>query len=100
MLDTANEPHNQQSLCCGSQDYDDPFQAATEGFMAMGYEKDEVAMALTAHGGSASQEQVVEFCRRYSDLKSMGFQGAHVLGALLLHGDDISAATDACLACQ
>ena len=68
--------------------------------MAMGYEKDEVAMALTAHGGNASQEQVVEFCRRYSDLKSMGFQGAQVLGALLLYGEDISAATDACLAFQ
>jgi hypothetical protein len=82
------------------QDYDDPFQAATEGYMAMGYEKDEVAMALAALGTSASQESVVEFCRRFANLKSMGFNAALVLGALVLHGEDITAATDACLACQ
>ena len=41
--------------------------------MAMGYEKDEVAMALSAIGTSASQEAVVEFCRRFANLKSMGF---------------------------
>lgn len=41
--------------------------------------------------------QVMEFCKNYKELKSMGFDTATVTGALVLHMSDLSAATDACL---
>lgn len=44
--------------------------------------------------------QVVEFCRNYRQLKSMGFAPATVAGALMRHRDDLAAATESCLSAQ
>ena len=49
---------------------------------------------------SLAQEKVVNLCNSFRQLKSMGFTPAHVVGALVLHADDIAAATEACLSCQ
>lgn len=47
-----------------------------------------------------AQENVVNFCSGFRQLKSMGFAPPHIVGALALHSDDIAAATEACLSCQ
>lgn len=44
--------------------------------------------------------QVKVYCQNYRELKSMGFDSALVTGALLLHKQDLPAATDACLNSQ
>ena len=44
--------------------------------------------------------QVHQFCKNYRELKSMGFDVATVVGALVLHRSDLAAATDACLSAQ
>ena len=44
--------------------------------------------------------QVLKFCDSFRQLKSMGFAPDHIVGALVLHSDDIAAATEACLSCQ
>ena len=54
-------------------------------------------MALAAHDGQEEQGQVVEFCRQFRQLKSMGFAPTTVAGALIKHRDDLEAATEACL---
>jgi hypothetical protein len=79
---------------------DDPFQLVLERYMQMGYEREEVAMALAAHDGQEEQGQVIEFCRQYRQLRSMGFAPPLVAGALMRHRDDLAAATEACLSAQ
>ena len=44
--------------------------------------------------------QVQQFCKNYRELKSMGFDVATVVGALVVHRSDLAAATDACLSAQ
>ncbi len=93
-------------------------------YTGMGYEREEVCIALTVFGLDVHQQdkvgggcvvripafvyfkhtretpctQVVEFAKQYSTLKSMGFAAPLVAGALLRCDNDLSAATDACLA--
>jgi hypothetical protein len=42
----------------------------------------------------------MDFCKHYRELRSMGFPAAVVSGALTQHKNDLSAATEACLAAQ
>lgn len=80
---------------------DDPFQLILERYTQMGYEHEEVAMALAAQAGQEEDEdQVVDFLKNYRQLKSMGFQAPVVTGALIRHKDDLAAATEACLNAQ
>jgi hypothetical protein len=44
--------------------------------------------------------QVIEFCRQYRQLKSMGFAAPLVAGALMRHRNDLAAATESCLSAQ
>lgn len=44
--------------------------------------------------------QVQQFCKNYRELRSMGFDVATVVGALVLHKNDLAAATEACLSAQ
>lgn len=44
--------------------------------------------------------QVLEFCKSYRDLLSMGFPPELVAGALMRNRDDLTAATEACLSAQ
>lgn len=47
-----------------------------------------------------SPVQVKQFCRSFRELKSMGFDLPSIVGALVLHKQDLAAATDACLTAQ
>ena len=50
------------------------------------------------HSDAQHALQVVDFCKNYRELRSMGFDAPAVAGALMLHNNDIGAATEACLA--
>ena len=83
----------------------DPYEAALARYTEMGYTREEVAMALviasagggSGGGGEEDAEQVVEAARQYRELASMGFKAEAVVGALVAHGGDLAAATEACL---
>jgi hypothetical protein len=73
----------------------------------MGYTREEAAVALLvaassggalAAAGDADAGAVVEAAKRYKELRSMGFGAELAAGALLEHGGDLTAATEACLA--
>ena len=56
-------------------------------------------MAAVALGPSASEDsvRVLDFCRKFLQLRGMGFQQADVCGALVDAGLDIDAAVGTCL---
>ena len=41
--------------------------------------------------------QVVECCKQYKELRSMGFKADIVVGALVLNKCDLNAASEACI---
>ncbi|KAK9815925.1 hypothetical protein WJX72_012058 [[Myrmecia] bisecta] len=77
---------------------DDPFSLLLERYTQMGYSREEVAMALAAQGDDKEdQAKVVDFCKAYRELRSMGFNCELAVGALLEHKNDLPAATEACI---
>lgn len=42
----------------GVQNFDDPFRHVVESYLALGYDQEEVALALALHSGRAEQDQV------------------------------------------
>ena len=61
---------------------------------------DESCHAPAEEPEAAPCVQLMDFCKHYRELRSMGFPGAVVTGALIQHKNDLSAATEACLAVQ
>lgn len=82
-----------------TQGPEDPYDVLLGRYTGMGYSRDEVAMALTIAGPDHSNDadKIVDGCRKYRKLRSMGFRADHVAGALILHEGDLDAATNTCL---
>lgn len=65
----------------------------------MGYSREEVAMALAVVGPEHSNDAdgIVDTCRKYKKLVSMGLRPDYVAGALIMHEGDEQAAALTCL---
>lgn len=78
----------------------DPFSRILQHFVEQGLSREEVTLALAAQKGRLEGQdvQVADFCKAFKALKSMGFPPDVIAGALIVHANDLQAATDACLA--
>ncbi|KAL4451824.1 hypothetical protein ABPG75_007486 [Micractinium tetrahymenae] len=81
------------------QGHEDPYEVLLGRYIEMGFTREEVAMALAVVGPDhgADAERIVDACRKYKHICSMGFRPQHVAGALVVHDGNTEAAVATCL---
>lgn len=78
---------------------EDPYEVLLGRYTEMGFTREEVAMALAVVGPDhgADAERIVDACRKYKSICTMGFRPQHVVGALVTHDGDADLAATTCL---
>lgn len=67
-------------------------------YTSMGYSKAAVALALAYVPSKEDQHQVIDFCLNYQKLTDdMNFKPSLAAGALVVHKNDVEAATNTCV---
>lgn len=92
----SNLPNGPSS---STQQREDPYNLLLGRYTAMGFSRQEVAMGLTIVGPDQADnaDKIVDACRKFKKLCSMGFRAEHAVGALLMHSGDLDQATNTCL---
>lgn len=92
-------PGSDAAAAAAEQGQEDPYEVLLGRYIEMGFTREEVAMALAVVGPDhgADAERIVDACRKYKRICSMGFRPQHVAGALVVHDGDTEAAVATCL---